>query len=90
MIQFNFIPQKGVRGEPNSLGIGRLVIHDNEAFFFEGKDETAKSRTLGMLKHPEIIFISSDGIMLKGYEQCGFNTFGQNKFKYQEWYCSSQ
>lgn len=85
MIQFNFIPQI-VKGKPKILGTGILTADEKEAIFFSSSDWD--SIVLGRLKHPEIIFINFHGILIKGYESCGVDKTGKEKYNYQEWYCS--
>ena len=86
MIQFNFIPQQ-VKGKPRVLGQGLLTVNKKHATFFEG-EATFQSSILGTLKHAEIVFMNSKGIMLKGYEPAGTDKQGIQKFNYQEWWCS--
>lgn len=86
MIQYNFIPQLG-KGNPKIRGVGLLTWNDKEVIFFEGHGDR-ESKILGELKNPEIKFINSRGIMLKGFEPSGFTKDGRQKFNYQEWYLS--
>ena len=86
MMQYNFIPQK-VRGNPKVIGQGILDVSNKDAIFSSGQRGSKDSRVLGILKNPEIIFINSEGIMLKGYEPAGIDKAGRTKFNYQEWYC---
>ncbi len=54
-------------------------------FFWD--DPTAHNgRVLAQLEKPEIIFISTTGLMFKGYEPDGVDKTGRKKFKYQEWF----
>lgn len=86
MIQFNLIPQK-VSGKPKCTGVGVLTVQDKVALFFSD-DAGLNSKLLGTLEHPEIIFMNSVGILIKGFEPCGSDKSGRQKFNYQEWYCT--
>ena len=84
MIQYNLFLQQPKQKE---LGVGVLTIHDNAAYFFEGNAE-ANAKMLGRLRNPEVTFINSRGILLKGYEPDGVDKASRERFKYQEWYCT--
>ena len=85
-IQYKFYPQIGK--EPKLKGIGILLYDINgDALFFENKAEW-NDKLLGTLKKAELIFITSHGIMLKGFEPTGtIDKQGKEKFRYMEWWC---
>lgn len=86
MIQYNFVPQI-VKGKPKIKGVGVLTIANKEAIFFEG-EANEMSAVLGVLKNPELVSMTSRGIMIKGFEPVGADKQGREKYNYQEWYCS--
>ena len=65
---------------PQKVGkIGFVNGNDGELHFFIN-DELVYS-----LIKPDIIFISQDGMLIRGYEPAGFDKSGLQIFKYQEW-----
>ena len=64
-----------------TIGIGTLAIDSGDSLFFYG------SKTYLMHK-ADVIFIGPFGIKIRGFEPVGFEKNGQEKFKYQEWWCS--
>jgi len=64
-----------------TIGVGALAIDSGDGFFFY-------SLQTYLLRKVEVISITPDGIRLRGFESVGFEKNGQEKFKYQEWWCS--
>ena len=65
----------------------KLVWHgyasgDNKAIHFFDMDD----KLICTLEKPDIIFINTDGLMIKGYEPNGVDRAGRQKYLYQEWY----
>ena len=66
------IPQKaGVAGYING--------EDGELHFF------INDKLVHSLHKPDIVFISKDSMLVRGYEPAGFNKSGWRILKYQEW-----
>ncbi len=64
-----------------------LTVNHKEAVFYSA-NANEDSHVLGTLKDPEIIFINSYGIRIRGIEMHNFDKLGREIFTYQEWYCS--
>jgi len=84
-IRYNFIPQKGKN--PKIVGTGVLTMDHGEAVFFSG-DAGADSKVLGVLEKPEVVFLNSSGILLKGYVSAGFERDGTERLNNVKWYCT--
>jgi hypothetical protein len=69
-------------------GIGVLAIGtDGDASFFdESGGEGCK--IIARMERVRISFAGADGIMLSGFENCGVDGSGKNKFRYQDWWLS--
>jgi hypothetical protein len=85
MIKYRFIPQIGIK--PKVKAIGLLCIDNGKALFFEN-EAGWNDKLLGILEHPEIKWMNSNGIYLKGFAPNGTDKLGRNKYKYMEWYCT--
>jgi hypothetical protein len=59
---------------------------DKAEMFFWDDANNPQGHVLAKLEKPEIIFINSIGMMVKGYEPDGVDRAGRRKFKYQEWF----
>jgi hypothetical protein len=57
---------------------GQMIYWDNPA--------DPHARIMAQLEKPEIMFINSSGMMVKGYEPDGVDKTGRAKYKYQEWF----
>jgi hypothetical protein len=68
------------------IGKGLLIIHNKVALFYEGEADN-NSKLLAKMNLPEILWITSNGIFLKGYKPDGVNKKGIEKFVCQEWFC---
>lgn len=84
-IRWNLIPQTGAR-KKKILGSGILIFDKETAVFWDG-DAGWDSHILGTLEKAEIIFITSGGVMIKGFEHIGNEKNGTKKYRYTEWYC---
>ena len=45
------------------------------------------TRNTLMMYKVELVTITEDGMLLKGFEPAGFDKNGVPRFKYQEWWC---
>ena len=84
MNKFKFIPQIGKK--PKIKGIGILCFDKGKATFFEN-EANENDALLGVLEKSEVDFISSHGIMVKGFESMGVGKDGREQFRYMEWWC---
>lgn len=80
-------PEKKIATGSLSLVADNRFAQQKVAYFIE-KNQQNNDRVVAELKHPEIVFITSDGIRLKGYESNGVDPTGREKMIYQEWYVS--
>ena len=71
---------------PEEKGAGVLSIDRNgEAHFFSGEGEQG-CKILAEMTRAKIDFAAANGIMLSGFEPCGFERNGKTKYRYQEWW----
>lgn len=68
--------------KPRKTGVSGYTAGDGKQLIFYTLDHNV----IGQLNKSDIIFINSEGMMLKGYEPNGFDPTGRPKFLYQEWY----
>jgi len=61
--------------------IGYLNVDEKSAMFF-----TETHALLTTLERPKMIYASTHGMMLSGFENVGNDKEGNQKFRYQEWY----
>lgn len=72
--------------EAERIGVGVLSIdRDGEAHFFSG-DGGYGCEILSTMTRTKIDFAAANGIMLSGFEQCGFERNGKAKYRFQEWW----
>jgi len=83
-MKYKFYPQIGKK--PKLKGIGTLCIDNGLAMFFEGNADW-NDMILSRLDKAEVIFISSLGVKVKGFEHIGNEKDGRKKYKYMEWWC---
>ena len=71
---------------PKAKGAGSLSIdrEGNAHFFSEYKEHG--NRCIADMIRAKIDFAGADGIMVSGFEPCGFKKNGELKYKYQEWW----
>lgn len=72
--------------KPEKKGVGFLSIDRNgDANFFSGTGAQGCYMIARMVRS-RIDFAAADGIMVSGFEPCGVERNGKNKFRYQEWW----
>jgi len=72
--------------KPSKKQLVGEVTSDKAEMFFWDDANNPQGHVLAKLEKPEIIFINSRGMMVKGYEPDGVDRAGRRKFKYQEWF----
>lgn len=77
----NFILHKQ-KPTPRKIGVAGYPAgdKDNIAFF------DSHHNLITELTKPELLHISSEGMMLRGFELNGFDKSGRHKYLYQEWW----
>lgn len=68
--------------KPRKTGLVGYTVGDDKHLVFCTPDHTIITE----LDKADIVFINSEGMMLKGYEPNGHESTGRQKFLYQEWY----
>jgi hypothetical protein len=77
--QFPHIKKKGI-------GVLAIGTDGDASFFDESGGEGCK--IIARMERVRISFAGADGIMLSGFENCGVDGSGNNKFRYQDWWLS--
>jgi len=72
--------------KPKMIGDGVLSGSDkNDYHFFSGNGDK-DDKFLAVLTRVQLDFAGSNGIMLSGFEQYGFERSGRAKYRHQQWW----
>ena len=64
---------------------GQITAHHKNMDFWT-PNAGGDGKIAASLSHPEIVYATSHGIYLKGYEPSGVDKTGREVVKYQEWW----
>jgi len=72
--------------KPSKTPLTGAATCDHDEMIFWDDPTNQRGHVLAVIRHPELVFINSHGVMVKGYEPDGEDKTGRSKFKYQEWF----